>query len=204
MRALFPNGRSQRRDRSRRKIRSDNRRKSPCTNRHAQAGPVFGLYPPLHAPEPPAARPKPTCRNTSSLIGSMSEASSLSTFELFTRFDTAHRCKYSFETDFNSSMLVAAQPMIELVSRSTGIRSWTSATKSFGVADYHRARFDAFARFFIFPLVPKTGDRQYRGTISSREVPRLLPVSECPAIRSNRTRASDTACARTVRGRTAS
>ncbi len=30
------------------------------------------------------------------------------------------------------------------------------------VADYHRARLHAFARFLAFPLVPETGDRQYR------------------------------------------
>jgi hypothetical protein len=28
------------------------------------------------------------------------------------------------------------------------------------VADYHRARLDAITRFFVFPLIPKTGDRQ--------------------------------------------
>jgi hypothetical protein len=173
MRAPFPNGRSQRRNRSRRTIESDNRRESPCTNRHAQAGPVFGLYPPLHAPEPPAARPKPTCRNTSSLIGSMSEASSLSTFELFTRFDTAHRCKYSFETDFNSSMPCCRSANDRTGQQEHGHPVVDFCNKVIRVADYHRARFDAFARFFFFNW------SQRPATVSTGEPSRAVKYQGC-------------------------
>jgi hypothetical protein len=41
----------------------------------------------------PRPRHLPRGIYAASLIGSMSEASSLSAFELLTRFDTAHRCK---------------------------------------------------------------------------------------------------------------
>ena len=34
---------------------SDGRSESPCKNLHTQAGPISGVYPPLHAPAPPAA-----------------------------------------------------------------------------------------------------------------------------------------------------
>src|SRR6185436_6887662 len=41
--------------RHRRTTESDGRREPPCKSLHAQAGPVSGVYPPLHAPAPSAA-----------------------------------------------------------------------------------------------------------------------------------------------------
>jgi hypothetical protein len=42
------------------------------------------------------------------------------------------------------------------------LSEWSNffSNKVIRVADYHRAPLDAITRFFVFPPIPKTGDRQ--------------------------------------------
>jgi hypothetical protein len=96
---------------------------------------------------------------------SISVASSASAFELLTRFDTGQRCRKSFGAGF--SIPAPASPLSQGANcpwdKNAGIRSWTSAAKSFGsviimVKDFSCSPVSRFFHSSQSPAAVSAGD----------------------------------------------
>lgn len=87
--------------------------------------------------------------------------SSLAALELFTRFDTDHHFKISSSAGFISAAAPFTSPRCHL--EGLGFKDDRHAVVNLGrelvgCGDHHRAGLEDFARGFVAPLVPQTGD----------------------------------------------
>ncbi len=97
---------------------------------------------------------------------SINVASSASAFELLTRFDTAQRCRYSFDAgSAHSSLPSSFSHGANCFSvRNTGIPPWIS-----GSQNDHHAGLQPLISLAVLPFVPKTnniGGDEYQGCLS--------------------------------------
>src|SRR5580700_5065020 len=128
------------------------------------------------------------------LICSINVGSSTGAFELFTRFETGHRCSKSSGRRLKYlDSCFTAQPRLEVLLGEYDRHAVVNFCNEC-VRDDHGAGFQCLATLSVLPFVPKSGERECGRTDTGSKVPRLFPIRRILPLVVTRRR-DQTACA---------